>query len=139
MSDSTAAAADPSAPAPAPPHGEGHHPSYVKIWGILVALLVVSVVGPMVGIRVVTLITAFGIAIVKAYIVAKHFMHVNLEKRWVAYLLLAMVALVVLFVGAVSPDVMKHDGRRWENTAAKSSVEKGLAEGAGEEHGGHHQ
>jgi len=140
MSDTAAAAADPSGPAPAPgPAHEGHHPSYVKIWAILVVLLVVSVVGPMVGIRVVTLITAFGIAIVKAYMVAKHFMHVNLEKRWVAYLLLAMVTLVLLFVGAVSPDVMKHDGRRWENTAAKSAVEKGLQEGAREERGGHHQ
>lgn len=130
MTDST------SAPKAADAHDEGHHPSYVKIWGILLALLVVSVVGPMAGIRVVTLITAFGIALVKAFIVAKHFMHVNLEKRWVAYLLVAMVALVLLFVGGTSADVMKHDGARWENTAAKSAVEKGLAEG---EHGGHHE
>lgn len=135
MTDSTAAAADAPAPPPAP-HGEGHHPSYVKIWAILLALLVVSVVGPMAGIRVVTLITAFGIALVKAFIVAKHFMHVNLEKRWVAYLLVAMVALVLLFVGGTSADVMKHEGARWENTAAKAAVEKGLAEG---EHGGHHE
>lgn len=135
MTDSTAAAPTP----PASPHEEGHHPSYVKIWGILLALLVVSVVGPMVGIRVVTLITAFGIALVKAFIVAKHFMHVNLEKRWVAYLLVAMVALVLLFVGGVSPDVMKHEGTRWENTAAKSAVTKGLEEGARAEHGAHHE
>ena len=52
-----------SASAHAPSHG---HTNYVAIWGILVALLVVSVLGPMLGIRVVTLITAFGIAIVKA-------------------------------------------------------------------------
>lgn len=136
MSDSTIAG--PPAPAPSPAH-EGHHTNYVKIWGILLVLLFVSVTGPMLGIRVVTLITAFGIAFVKAYIVARHFMHVNLEKRWVAYLLVAMVALGALFVFGVAPDVMKHDGARWENTAAKSAVEKGLQESAHEGHGGHHE
>lgn len=108
--------------------GAAHHTSYVKIWGILLALLVVSVVGPMLGIRLVTLITAFGIAIVKAYLVAKHFMHVNLERKWVAYLLLAMIAMMVLMVGGVAPDVMKHEGQRWENTAAKRAVEKGAGQ-----------
>ena len=52
--------------ADAPHHDET---SYVAIWGVLCALLVVSVLGPMVGVRLLTLITAFGIAIVKAYIV----------------------------------------------------------------------
>jgi caa(3)-type oxidase subunit IV len=134
MSGSTAEAS----PAPAPA-SEEHHPSYVKIWAVLLALLVVSVAGPMLEIRVVTLITAFGIAIVKAYIVAKHFMHVNLERRWVAYLLVAMLALMGLFVGGVSPDVMKHDGLGWENTAARSAVEKGLEEGARDGRGAHHE
>ena len=40
----------------------------------------VSVVGPMLGIRAVTLITAFGIALVKAYLVAKNFMHLNVAE-----------------------------------------------------------
>ena len=35
-----------------------HHPNYVKIWAVLLVLLIVSVIGPMFGIRVVTLITA---------------------------------------------------------------------------------
>ena len=128
-------------PAAQPPQAshEAHHTNYVKIWGLLLALLVVSVTGPMLGIRIVTLVTAFGIAIVKAYIVARYFMHVNLEKRWVTYTLVAMVVLMLLFVGGVSPDVMKHDGLRWENTAARSAVEKGLKEGAHDEHGAHHE
>ena len=124
--------------APLPGHEQGHPVSYyVKIWAILMVLLVVSVVGPMAEIRTVTLITAFGIAIVKAFLVAKHFMHVNLEKRWVGYLLAAMIALMLLFFGGTAPDVMKHDGARWENTAAKEAVHKGLSETA--EHGGHHE
>ena len=39
----------------------------------------------MTGIRVVMLITAFGVALVKAYLVAKNFMHLDVEKpivRW---------------------------------------------------------
>ena len=39
----------------------------MKIWAILVALLVVSVLGPCSSNRVVTLVTAFGIAFMKAY------------------------------------------------------------------------
>jgi caa(3)-type oxidase subunit IV len=94
-------------------HAEHAHPNYVKIWAILVGLLIVSVLGPMVGIQWLTLITAFGIAVVKAYLVAKNFMHVNLEPRFVSYLLLTMVAFMFLFFSGVAPDVMKHEGSRW--------------------------
>src|SRR5438874_9080709 len=120
---------------------EAHaHPSYVKIWAILLALLVVSVAGPFLGIRVVTLITAFGIAIVKAYMVARYFMHINIEKKYVAYLVGAMLMLMFLMVGAVSPDVMKHDGANWHNKAAKDWVEKGMKEAPAEpEEGGAHE
>ena len=57
-----------------------HHPNYVKIWAILVALLIASVLGSMSHIREVVLIAAFGVALVKAYLVAKNFMHVNGRK-----------------------------------------------------------
>jgi len=132
MSD-TAPAAPSAAPAP---HGEGHHTNYVKIWGILVVLLVISVLGPMLEIRAVTLITAFGIALVKAYMVTKYFMHINLERRWIPYLMVTMIALMLVMVGGVAPDVLKHDGLRWENVAAKESVERGNAAGAAAQHGG---
>ena len=91
----------------------GHHRNYVAIWGILVALLVVSVVGPMTGIRVVMLITAFGVACVKAYMVAKNFMHLDVEKPIVHWMMIVGVTLMVLFFAGVSPDVMKDHGRRW--------------------------
>lgn len=128
MSENTAPAAG-AAPA--------HHTNYVKIWAILLALLVVSVVGPMAGIRVLTLITAFGIALVKAYIVAKYFMHIGLERRWVTYLLVTMLAIMLVMIGGISPDVLKHEGLRWENVAAKAAVERGEAEGAA--HHGEHE
>ena len=92
------------------------HPSYVKIWGILLGLLVISIAGPFLGIPIVTLITAFGIAIVKAYLVAKHFMHLNIEPRFAVYLLCTMLVFVLLFFAGTAPDVMKHEGSNWVKT-----------------------
>lgn len=95
-----------------------HHPNYVKIWAILVVLLVVSVLGSMVHIREVMLLAAFGVAIVKAYLVAKNFMHVNVEKRWVPYLLVMCLLFIGVLFAGVAPDVMKHSGRNWTNPSA---------------------
>jgi caa(3)-type oxidase subunit IV len=102
-----------------------HHPNYVKIWAILVALLVVSVLGSMSGVRVVILVAAFGIAFVKAYLVAKNFMHITVEKRFVPYLLLVCLAFMVILFAGVAPDIMKHEGLRWSNDAAKHAVQTG--------------
>ena len=95
-------------------HAEAHpHPNYLKVYAILVALLAVSVFGPMLGIRAVTLIAAFGIALVKAYLVARNFMHLNVEKRWIHWALgLALVFMVLLYAG-ISPDVGRDSGQRW--------------------------
>lgn len=92
---------------------------YVRIWALLVALLVVSVIGPMIGITLVTLITAFGVAIVKAYLVAKHFMHLTVERRIVGYLLAACLGFILLFWAGTAPDVMRHEGTNWKNTSAR--------------------
>ena len=121
-------AAEHPAAAGGPPAAHHPHPNYVKIWAILCALLVVSVTGPFLGIKVVTMITAFGIAIVKAYLVATNFMHLNIEKKFVMYILGAMVTLMLLMFGGISPDVLKHEGARWNNDAAKAAVTKGMNE-----------
>jgi caa(3)-type oxidase subunit IV len=113
---------------PAAEHAEAHaHPNYVKVWAILLVLLVVSVLGPMIGISWLTLITAFGIALIKAYLVAKHFMHLHLEPRYVVYVLVTCVVLTLLLFAGVAPDVMHHDGQNWANLAAKAEVERALA------------
>jgi caa(3)-type oxidase subunit IV len=96
-------------------HAAEHaHPNYVKIWAILLVLLAVSVAGPMFGHKVVTLITAFGIALVKAYLVAKNFMHINVEKRFVPYIVLTVLVFMLLFFAGAAPDVMKKQGTQWE-------------------------
>jgi caa(3)-type oxidase subunit IV len=96
-------------------HAESHahHTNYVRIWAILVVLLGVSVLGPLTGIRAVMLITAFGIALVKAYLVAKNFMHLNVEKRVVHYALGGMLLLMVLLYVGLAADVQKDRGAQW--------------------------
>lgn len=107
-------------------HGHGHT-NYVKIWAILVVLLIVSIIGPEFGIRVVTLITAFGIAIVKAYMVAKHFMHLGIEQKWVSYILLMMLAFMLVFFAGVAPDVLEHDGQNWIKLYEEPAIGAGHA------------
>jgi len=102
-----------------------HHPNYVKIWAILVALLIVSVLGSMSHVRVVLLIAAFGVALVKAYLVAKNFMHVNVEKRWVPYLLIMCLLFIAILFAGVAPDVMKQSGLNWTKNPANQSVPAG--------------
>lgn len=102
-------------------HGGAHATNYVKIWAILLVLLAVSLIGPELGIRTVTLLTAFGIAVVKAYMVAKYFMHLNIERRFVVQLLVVCLGLMTLFFLATAPDVMKHWGMNWRNESAKNA------------------
>ena len=65
---------------------DGHHTNYVKIWAILMVLLFVSIIGPEFGIRWLTLFTAFGIACIKAYMVATKFMHIDKMPSFVSYI-----------------------------------------------------
>lgn len=112
-------------------HAHAHdHPSYVKIWAILLGLLVVSVVGPMFGIQIVTLITAFGIAVVKAYLVAKNFMHVTIEKRYIVYMVTTCLIFMLLFFAGAAPDVMKERGDNW----VKPNYHTEIPAEAGEHH-----
>ena len=105
-------------------HGEGHHVNYVKIWAVLLVLLVISLAGPELGNPIITLVTAFGIALVKAYMVCAYFMHLKFEKKYISYLLATTVAFVLLFFTGVAPDVMKHEGQQWTNDAAEAEVHR---------------
>ena len=142
-------------------HGDGHghahedHSShYIKIWGVLVGLLFVSVAGPALAEfmpegtarLVLVLTTAFGIAFVKAYLVMKEFMHLNVEKPIVHWFLATALVFMVLLFAGVAPDVMRHEGANWERI---QTVDPGIAklnahhggghgDGHGESHGGEH-
>jgi caa(3)-type oxidase subunit IV len=121
------------------------HRNYVKIWAILSSLLVVSVTGPMLGIRVVTLIAAFGIALVKAYLVAKNFMHLDIEKPIVKWLLALALLIMVLLYTLVAPDVERSSGQHWvknQNFHYMSDAARGAEHGKEpkkeNEHGSRH-
>lgn len=125
-----------------------HHGPYVRIWAILLALLVVSVAGPLVAALIehrptaiaITLSTAFGIAVVKAYMVVKNFMHIDFTKRFVPYLVVTMVLFMVLLFAGTAPDVMKVKGLNWEKPAwieanAEAAAHPAGAHGAHGDHG----
>jgi caa(3)-type oxidase subunit IV len=123
-------------------HGHGaheehiHEPSYyIKTWAILLVLLVISILGPELEIRAVTLITAFGIAIVKAYLVCKRFMHLDIQPKYVVYFLVTAIAFMLLFFFAVAPDILKHHGTNWTNVGAIAEIERhGGKDGGGDVH-----
>lgn len=112
-------------------HDDHHHEEhihsqrhYVNVWLVLLGLFAVSVAGPMLEIKVITLITAFGVAVVKASLVVHYFMHLTVEKRFVHYFMATSLAFMFLFFFAVAPDVMKHEGTNWVNVAAKEQTAK---------------
>jgi caa(3)-type oxidase subunit IV len=107
-------------------HGDAHHVNYKKIYFTLLGLLVVSVVGPFFGILWVTLITAFGIAIVKANLVIQNFMHLKWERRIAKWVLTTSLVLMALMMAGVSVDVLNHEGNNWETVAAQAAVERGI-------------
>lgn len=116
-----------------------HHGDYVRIWAILVVLLVVSVAGPFFGHPMVTLVTAFGIAVVKAYLVAKNFMHINVAPRYVAYLVGTMLMFMLLFFAGAAPDVMKSEGTNWDKPTWVAAHEAAMHAGAGHGETAHHE
>ncbi len=115
------------------------HPEsyYVKIWGLLLVLLVISICGPMLEIQVLTLITAFGIAFVKAAIVAAYFMHLNIEKKYVHYMLYSMLIFIFLFFAGTAPDVMRNAGQNWENISSISLIKEKAKEVESTDHHNH--
>lgn len=121
-------------------HHAAHHVNYKKIYFILLGLLVVSILGPEAGIVWVTLVTAFGVALIKANMVVQNFMHLRWEKRIMKWMLTTSLVLMFLLFAGVSPDVMKHTGSGWVNDAALAATERGIEaphheeEGAAGEH-----
>jgi len=105
-------------------HGPRH---YIKIYIALLVLLVISVAGPFLEIQVITLMTAFGIAVVKAFLVAKYFMHLDVQPKYVLYFLVTALVFMGLFFFGTAPDVLNHEGQNWENVDARNEVSRQLS------------
>lgn len=79
---------------------------YVKIWFCLLLAMGLSILLADVGHPVIATGLIFGIAIVKAFLVAAYYMRLKWEPRYVTYILMvALGCLVVLFFGLV-PDIV---------------------------------
>ncbi len=103
---------------------EHHHVNYMKIYWILMIMFIVSVVGPEVtDNKALILLSAFGIAIVKALIVAGWFMHLAWEKKIIWYAVCTSLAFMFLFVFAVSPDILKDSGHNWKSNIVVNAEE----------------
>ena len=74
-----------------------------------------------VEIPIITLITAFGIAVVKAYMVAANFMHLKFEKHIVWFMMIMSLILLGVFFFGVAPDVMQTEGDQWIDCVADNS------------------
>ena len=109
----------------------GHkHPSYLKIYITLVVLFIVSVVGPEVApafgafAKPVVLLTAFGIAIWKAYLVCAYFMHLKFEKIYAPYILLACLSLFFVVFFGTATDAMFANGHNWVKPVSEEEATK---------------
>ncbi|MBG29541.1 MAG: caa(3)-type oxidase subunit IV [Opitutae bacterium] len=99
------------------------HPDYKKIYYVLLVLLVVSIFGPelvknienRIIVVTVVLITAFVVAVIKAGMVAAWFMHMDIEKKIVWYLMAIVMLCMLVFFAGVAPDVLKTEGDNWEH------------------------
>ena len=101
---------------------EAHaHPNYIKIWLWLLILLAISVAGPMLEIPWITVVTAFGIAAVKTFMVAAKFMHLQFEKKMIWYLLIISVTFLGVFYFGVAADIMNNSGQQWKDCIADNT------------------
>lgn len=114
-------------------HAEHPPINYVKIYWVLLALLIVSIIGPELGNKWITLITAFGIALVKAYMVCAYFMHLKYENSMISKMLITSTALLLLFFIGVAPDVMNKEGDNWKTTI----IVEGEKKEESHDHAGH--
>jgi caa(3)-type oxidase subunit IV len=97
---------------------EHEHVNYKKIYIWLVIMFLISVIGPEMfpDNKAIVLITAFGIAVVKAIMVAGYFMHLAHEKRYIWYGFITSLSLLFLFIIAIAPDIMNKEGKNWKST-----------------------
>lgn len=81
---------------------------YLIIWLWLVVLVAISVGAASVLPKVQALALVFSIAIVKAVLVARHYMHLKNEKPIYYAMALVPLAFIILFLFGLFPDFVYH-------------------------------
>lgn len=87
------------------------HPPYVAIWVFLLALLGVSLALGYLGNVALATTLIFGIAAVKALVVAIYYMRLKWEPNYVPWIFwIGLIFMVILFFGLI-PDIVHQYGR----------------------------
>ena len=97
---------------------------------VLLVLLAISIWGPelvknienQIIVVTVVLITAFVVAVIKAGMVAAWFMHLDIEKKIVWFLMAICLLCLLIFLSGVSPDVLNKEGDNWEHTRTVGKI-----------------
>jgi caa(3)-type oxidase subunit IV len=84
---------------------------YLLIWGWLVALVVASVTFASVLPKLQAMVLIFAIAIIKAVLVARNYMHLKNEKAIIYAIALVPVAFILILLFALFPDFVYHVSR----------------------------
>lgn len=88
-------------------HEESHaHPNYVAVWTALVVLLVVGIAVGFLKDPVLGAVLVFGVATLKALLVAANFMHLRFEPLMVRVIVLSALACVFVVLIALIPDIV---------------------------------
>jgi caa(3)-type oxidase subunit IV len=83
---------------------DSHSRHYLMIWIGLLALVLVSVAAASILPKVQALILIFAVAIVKALLVARNYMHLKNERAIIYALVLVPLAFVIILFFALFPD-----------------------------------
>jgi caa(3)-type oxidase subunit IV len=92
--------------------------------------LIVSIFGPelvknlenRIVVVTVVLITAFVVAVIKAGMVAAWFMHMDIEKKIVWFLMAIVLLCMLVFFAGSSPDILNAEGDNWKNTRTVGKI-----------------
>jgi caa(3)-type oxidase subunit IV len=83
---------------------DSHSRHYLMIWIWLLALVLVSVAAASILPKTQALVLIFAVAIVKALLVARNFMHLKNERAIIYALVLVPLAFVIILLFALFPD-----------------------------------
>jgi caa(3)-type oxidase subunit IV len=81
-----------------------HARHYFVIWLWLLALVIVSVAAAALLPKLQAMILIFGVAVVKALLVARHYMHLKNEKAIIYAMVLVPLTFVIILLFGLFPD-----------------------------------
>ncbi len=88
-----------------------HSRHYLIIWGCLLALVIVSVAAASLMPKLQAMMLVFSIAIIKALLVARNYMHVKNEKAIIYAIALVPLAMILILFLGLFPDFVYHATR----------------------------